>query len=191
MSGNTIHAINDYAFAGLNKLTSLTLNYCGLNYVPPLGPVKGNLEILHLSFNSLIVIPADYFCGFARLRFVSLDYNKLLAVPNITPLKATLLELDGNQILSFGPFLTNTTFPRLRHLSVISNKITYLSRGMISCWPKLIRLYLSKNLLKSLEDLSGVTRVPSASLMVKYICYLMRYEIKMTTPHLFTLFIAL
>ena len=137
---------------------------------PPLGPVKGNLEILSLPSNCLIVIPADYFCGFARLRFVSLDFTKILIVQNVTPLKATLhlLELDGNQIPSFKPFLTNTTFTILRHLTVTSNNMTYLSRDMLSCWPILIRLYLVNNLLKSLEDWSGVIRVPSASFMVKY-----------------------
>ena len=178
MSGNLIHVIDDEAFWGLNNLSSLTLSHCGLNEVPPLGPVKSNLEILRLPSNCLIVIPGDNFYGFARLRFVSLDFHKILVVPNVTPLKATLhlLELDGNQIASFEPFLSNTTFPILRHLTVISNNITYLSRDMLSCWPILVRLYLVNNLLKSLEDLSGVIRVPSASLMVKYSSYLIRYH---------------
>ena len=174
-----IHVIEDDACVGLNNLTSLTLAHCGLNEAPPLHPVKDNLEILSLSYNCLIVIPANYFCGFTRLLSISFDRNKLLAIPNITPLKAKLvyLELGGNRITSFKPFLTNTTYPAMRQLGVTDNKIKYLSRNMISCWPKLISLQLRKNLLKSLEDLSGVIRVHSVSLTVWYSSYLMRYPI--------------
>ena len=179
--GNTIHVIEDDAFVGLNTLTFLTLAHCGLNEAPPLDPVKDNLELLRLSSNCLVVIPADYFCGFTRLQSISFDYNKLLAVPNITPLKAKLvhLELGGNQITSFKPFLTSTIYPAMRQLGVTDNKIKYLSRNMISCWPKLISLQLSNNLLKSLEDLSGVIRVRSLSLEVWYSNYLMKYAIRM------------
>ena len=147
---------------------TLGLSDCGLTKMPPLDSVKNNLRTLYLSFNCLIAIPADYFCGFTHLMTISLDYNKLLAVPNITPLKTQLvhLELGGNQIQSFEPFLTRTTFPQMRHLSVNSNKIRYLSRDMISFWPKLTMLHLRNNLLKSLEDLSGVIRAPLASLTV-------------------------
>ena len=148
--------------------------------MPPLGPVKDSLKILRLSSNSLFAIPADYFRGFTRLWSVSLESNKLLVVPNITPLKRNLvlLDLDSNRITSFEPFLTNTIFPTMRQLSVTHNEITYLSRDMIMCWPKLISLHLAKNLLKSLDDLSGVIRVPSASLKVRYSSYLMRCAIK-------------
>ena len=143
---------------------------CGLTKMPPLDTTKNNLITLYLSSNCLIAIPPDYFCGFTRLMTIRLDYNKLLAVPNITPLKATLfhLELSGNQIQSFGPFLTSTTFPPMRQLSVNNNKIKYLSRDMISPWPKLIMLHLRNNLLKSLEDLSGLIRAPLTSLTVWY-----------------------
>ena len=161
--------IEDDAFLGLNHLSSLTLNYCGLKEVPPLGPVRGNLKILHLSSNCLIVIPEDYFCGFTRLQSISLDSNKLLAVTNITPIKSKLthLELDGNQIPSFDPFLMHTTFPTMRQLNVHNDKITYLSRDMISWWPKLMILHLRNNLLKSLENLSGLIRAQPASLMIR------------------------
>ena len=160
MYGDTIYVIEDDALVGLNKLVSLDLSNCGLSIVPPISPTKGNLAFLLLSSNCLIDIPEDYFCGFTRLMSIRLDYNKLLAVPNITPLKATLAVLDvsDNQIPSFEPFLTNTTFPALRTLIVSKNTITYLSREMISCWPKLKSLRLRNNLLTNLEDLSGMIR---------------------------------
>ena len=114
--------------------------------MPPLRPLKGKLATLHLSSNCLKAIPEDYFCGFIRLSSIYLDYNKLLAVPDITSLKATLayLELGGNRITSFEPFLTNTTFPTLRFLIAYNNRITYLTRDMIRCWPKLINLAFTK-----------------------------------------------
>ena len=138
--------------------------------MPPLGAIKGNLATLHLSSNCLIEIARYYFCGFTRLRSIRLDRNKLLAVPNMTPLKAslTILDLSGNRIPSFEPFMTNTTFPKLRNLGVSSNAITYLRRDIISCWPKLMTLHLRNNLLKNLEDLSGVIRVSSPTLTVLY-----------------------
>ena len=149
---------------------TLGLSDCGLTKMPPLYSVKNNLRTLYLSSNCLISIPADYFCGFTHLMTISLDYNKFLAVPNISPLKATLvhLELSGNQIPSVEPFLTFTTFPLMRELGVNNNEIKYLSRDMISYWPKLTMLHLRNNLLKSLEDLSQLIRAPSASLTVWY-----------------------
>ena len=168
MFGDTIQVIEDDAFVGLKKLISLDLSFCGLNKVPPLDPLKGNLESLLLSSNYLVDIPGEYFCGFSRLMSIRLEYNKLLAVPNITPLKASLavLDLSENQIPSFEPFLTNTTFPALRILGVSENTIRDLSRDMISCWPKLKSLHLRNNLLKNLEDLSRVIRVSSPKLTV-------------------------
>ena len=166
MFGETIHIIEDDAFVGLNNLVSLDLSFCGLNKIPPLVPVKGNLENLLLSFNCLVDIPGNYFFGFSRLMSIRLDYNKLLAIPNITPIRATLavLELSGNQISSLKPVLTSTTFPALRILAVGKNTIRYLSRDMISCWPKLMSLRLRSNLLPNLEDLSGMIREYSAKM---------------------------
>ena len=133
MYGSTIHVIEDDAFVGLDNLNILSLSYCGLNEMPPLVPVNGNLDILRLSYNCLIVIPADYFCGFTSLMTISLDYNKLLAVTNITPLMAQLthLGLGGNKVPSFEPFLMRTTLPTMRQLIVDNNKIKYLSRDMV------------------------------------------------------------
>ena len=138
--------------------------------MPPLGAIKGHLATLHLSSNCLIEIARYYFCGFTRLRSIRLDRNKLLAVPNMTPLKAslTILDLSGNRIPSFEPLMINTTFPKLRNLGVSNNAITYLRRDIISCWPKLMTLHVRNNLLKNLEDLSGVIRVSSPTLTVLY-----------------------
>ena len=147
--------------------------------MPPLRPLKGNLATLHLSSNCLKAIPEDYFCGFIRLSSIYFDYNKLLAVPNITPLKATLayLKLGGNRITSFEPFLTNTTFPTLRFLIAYNNRITYLTRDMIRCWPKLINLNLRNNLLKNLEDLSLMIHEAPLPLTVRLNSYPIRYTI--------------
>ena len=133
--GDAIHVIEDDAFVGVKQLVSLDLSFCGLNKVPRLGTIKGNLERLLLSSNCLIDIPGVYFCGFTRLMSIRLEYNKLLAIPNITPLQATLavLDLSESQIPSFEPFLTSTTFPALRILGVSKNTIRVLSRYMISC----------------------------------------------------------
>ena len=148
----------------------LVLNRCGLNRMPPLCPIKDTLVTLHLTHNCLIDIPGNYFSGFTHLRSINLVNNKLLAVPNITLLKATLasLYLSANQIPSFEPFLTSTTFPLLRVLGVDKNMIKYLSRDMIGCWPNLWTLCLRNNLLKKLEDLSGVIRASSPTLTVLY-----------------------
>ena len=147
--------------------------------MPPLGPVKGNLESLRLSSNCLIAIPTDYFCGFTRLKTISLDNNKFIAIPNVTPLVAQLshLDLDGNNIPSFEPFMSRTTFPMMLQLIINNNEIKYLSRGMISYWPQLVFLNLRNNLLKTIEDLSGLIRVPSASLKVGYCSYHKIYAI--------------
>ena len=173
LSGNTIHVIEDDAFVGLNNLITLALSYCGFNAMPSLAPVKDNSEILRLSYNYLIVIPEDYFLGFIRLMTISLDHNKLMAVPNITPLMAQLIfiQLDKNGVASFEPFLTCTTLPTMHQLNVNNNKITYLSRDIFGYWPELMILHLKNNLLKRLEDLSGLIRDPSASLTVRYCGY--------------------
>ena len=179
MYGNKIHVIEEDAFVGLKDLITLALSDCGLNEMYPLGPVKGNLKNLRLSSNCLIVIPTDYFCGFIRLRTISLENNKFLAVPNVTPLVTQLykIELGRNNIPSFEPCLTHTTFPRMLQLKVNNNEIECLSRDMIRHCPELVRLNLRNNLLKTMEDLSGLIRGPSASLTVRYCSYHMLYVI--------------
>ena len=168
--GDTIHIFEDDAFVGLNHLTFLDLSNCGLNKAPPLGPIKGNLANLHLSYNCFVDIAGDYFNAFTRLRSISLDHNKLLSVPNITPLTTTLtfLDLGGKEISAFEPFLTSTTLPTLRQLVVDDYNITYLGRDMIRCWSKLMTLKLRRNFLRNLGDLSEMIRESSPSLMVLY-----------------------
>ena len=153
--------------------------------MPPLRPLKGNLTALHLSSNYLKAIPADYFCGFIRLSSTYLDYNKLLAVPNITPLKATLahLELGRNPITSFEPFLTNTIFPILRFLIAYNNRITYLTRDMIRYWPKLINSNLRNSLLKNFENLSLMIHEAPLSLTVRLNSYPSREHIVSDVLH--------
>ena len=166
--GDTIHVIEDDALFGLYNLTSLELNNCGLNNMPPLHAVKSNIEILRLAWNILVNVSVDYFHGFCRLHTINLNQNKILALPNIIPLRATLkcIDFTENNIESFEPFSTNTTFPALSTLIVSYNYIGYLSSYMISCWPRLRSLDLRENLLNTLEDMSGVVR--AIPLMVLY-----------------------
>ena len=128
--------------------------------MPPLSHVKDGLRTLNLGRNLLNDVPAEYFYGFVVLSIIQIYANKLTAVPDIRPLNATLkvLDLSSNEIESLEPFLSNTIFPKLHRLDVTDNKIGYLSSGMISCWPRLLALNFGNNLLKSLEDLSVVTR---------------------------------
>ena len=128
--------------------------------MPPLNPVKSTLETLRLGQNHLANVSADYFHDFITLRSIILSNNNFIEIPNIIPLTATLhyFNMGSNKVQSFAPFLSNTTFTEVLTLYMSSNKIRYLSRDMLRCWPKLLILYLSNNLLKSLEDLSGVIR---------------------------------
>ena len=158
--GNRIHVIEKDAFVGLHSLIILDLTYCGLDTMPPLNPIKSTLQTLHLGQNNLFNISADYFHGFINLKYITLYDNNFSLVPNIIPCAATIqyLYMGTNAVQTFEPFLTNTTFTAVLRLRLSDNRIRYLSRDMIRCWPNLLTLHLTNNFLKSLEDLTGVTR---------------------------------
>ena len=129
--------------------------------MPPLNPVNGTLETLNLGQNDLVNVSSDYFHDFITLKSVTLSNNNFIEVQNIRPLRTTLqyLYMSRNKVQSFEPFLTNITFTEVLILHMAYNKIRFLGRDMIRYWPKLLILYLNNNLLKSLEDLSGVIRL--------------------------------
>ena len=159
--GKPIYVIEEDAFVGMHSLITLDLTYCQLKTMPPLNPLKGTLETLNLDQNDLVNVSSDYFHDFFTLKSVTLSYNNFIEVPNTLPLNTTLqyLYMSRNKVQSFEPSLTNVTFTEVLILHMAYNEIRYLSRDMVRCWPKLLILYLNNNLLKSLEDLSGVIRL--------------------------------
>ena len=128
--------------------------------MPPLGPTKHSLERLDLSHNYLVFIERNYFVGFHRLFTLYLSFNFLSAIPDVSPLAGTLVMVDiaHNLVVSLSPFLSDDTFFELRHLVVSDNNVSELTPVMILQWPRLRCLNIEYNFLKTLGDLSRITR---------------------------------
>ena len=121
--------------------------YTGLMSMPPLTPVKNTLKKLKLDYNDISRVPQGYFLGFKKLQKLSMCCNILRQVPDITPLHNTIgyLSLGGNKIMSLSGALNGTTYRQLHYISLGANFIKIFDSGMMSFWPVVNTLSLTKN----------------------------------------------
>ena len=152
-------------------MKTLRLKCCSIKQMPPLDPVKGNLEVLRLRYNSLTFIPWDYFQGFTRLKEVDLTSNEIYTLLGLNQIAETLaiLAIENNQLTSVGLSSMNVTFSRLYRLNVGKNNITTLSWEILRHFRWLYFFYVNENLLETVDDLSGVMHGRKTSVSLKYI----------------------
>ena len=120
--------------------------------MPPLDPIKRDLQQLNLQNNKISCVPRDYFDGFTSLKRVHLSSNLLVDFPCMTPLVSTLEQLatDANKIEMIPPNFYNTSYVRLQYLDLRSNAISIFDYGSIHAWPALRSLRLKNNRITSL-----------------------------------------
>ena len=147
-----IYHIEEMAFAGVHYLRTMRLQHLGLKSMPPITPVKSNLEELILKCNNISFVPSNYFLGFKKLKILSLRDNTLHSVPDVTLLHHTILELhlNSNNIHSLLGALNGTIYPLLRQLSLGGNVISSVDTAMLSLWPSLRIWDLSSNAIINL-----------------------------------------
>ena len=138
--------------------------------MPPLIPIKDTLVKLDLGGNDLAFIESNYFKGFCRLITLFLSFNHLSAIPDITFLASSLKNFDisDNSLLSLKPVLSEVSYLKLARLVVSYNNISELTAFMLTRWPRLEHLAIEHNLLETLEDLSGITRVTILKVLMKH-----------------------
>ena len=137
--------------------------------MPPVIPIKDTLVELDLGGNYLAFIESNYFKGFRRLTTLFLSFNHLSAIPDITFLASSLenFDISDNSLLSLKHVLSEISYPKLARLVVSHNNISELTAFMLTRWPRLGHLAIDHNLLETLEDLSGITRVTILKVLMK------------------------
>ena len=161
--------IDNMAFAGNWTLESIMIVYAGLTDMPPLGPVKRNIQFLYLFENNISFISSLYFKGFDFLQQLDLHRNSLQIFPDVTSLSFTLvlLDLDYNRIKSIPHKFFMTKFLRLEKLYLQSNKIPSFDYDSIAPWLKLNYIDLGMNDITTLPDIQDEYNNCSTILRIK------------------------
>ena len=156
-----IHLFEEEAFCGLSKLQRLQMRFCEISEMPPLNPVKRTLSRITLTHNRIMSIAADYFFGFANLRYLELSHNCLMSVSQLHPLSATLehLYLDSNRLQHFPTSVHNVTYTLLLTLSLSGNNLIEFTKDVLGNLQNLGRLNLRTNSISRVEDLRSIHRL--------------------------------
>ena len=140
------------AFAAIPNVSSIGLSYTGLVNMPPLTPLKRNLENLFLGFNSIAFVPQSYFLGFKKLGVLDMRHNILHVIPDISPLRNTLqmICLTKNKLRSMSDGFTLVVFLELGAIHLEDNIIQEFDSSMLPFWPILHLLDLRYNRIVNL-----------------------------------------
>ena len=98
---------------------------------------------------------------FPKLELLLLDDNGLEAVPDVSLIADTLINiyLSRNRIISLR-YLHNIRFPKLQILDLSKNQISIISVDKLEM-PRLLTLSLHENLIKIIEPIVGMLGDPS------------------------------
>ena len=149
---NIIITMDIDALSGLAMLEVLHLKRCHLRQMPPVvDTVKRTLEVLNLHGNRISTIVVDYFDGFATLTHLQLSENQLKTIPDLKPLRGTLIHLSfsSNCITDISPSLYTNTFASLTSIKLLDNLISNFPCCVFSKWPNLGEFDISYNHLHS------------------------------------------
>ena len=168
--------IDNMAFRGNWNLESIAIAHTRLTTMPPLNPVKRNLQYLFLFHNSISFVPSLYFKGFYSLKHLDLRSNSLQIFPDVTSLSCTLVQLafSYNCIETIPHTFYMTKFSHLEKLLLYSNHIPTFDYGTISSWPNLNHLDLAKNDITNLPDIQNQYNNCSTILRTK--CSVLLYK---------------
>ena len=152
---NPIHLVHQAAFRGTNLLR-LSISVGHLKYFPRVGKYCVDLDesILNQSIQTNESLGS---CGWDKLASLRLFYNQLTEVPVVDFLQFQLIELGlgFNQISSLSN-MCNINYTVLKSLYLNDNRISHIN---FACFimPRLENVFLNRNLLKFIGDLSMST----------------------------------
>ena len=122
--------------------------------LPNLQPVKATLCRLTIRSGQFATIPLNYFNGFSKLRYLSLDRGALKNVPPINALAKTIntLDLNRNKITNLhGDWLENM-YGKLRKLFITNDRIFVVSSQIWKGIPNISSIIIYHNDITHIED---------------------------------------
>ena len=108
---------------GLSSLNFLTLKQCKLRQMSAVGTVKDTLQLLNFNGNRITQISRQYFEGFTYLKQVFLADNRLIRIPDVSPVRHALqmMALSFNYITSIPSLLLDHIYPCLTSVCLYNN----------------------------------------------------------------------
>lgn len=153
LSSNNIRLIADESLTGASKLNVLRIANNSLETVETMALAELELESLDLSSNRLAEIPAAL-GRLAKLRKLDLSRNNISKLYQFMLNKLSSLhsiDLSKNRLASIGPFIFSDS-AELYSIDLSQNNITIIFKDAFMKCPKLRKLILANNSLKSLDD---------------------------------------
>ena len=153
-----LERIEDGAFCGISRLSTLKLDLNKLTSLPQLCSLKCCLVNLHIEENKLSRINKDLFEGFKKLQIVNLNDNNLLVLPDLHWIEHSVSRLTAsrNKLQSLDGLHTSGIFIRLNTISVYSNYIRDFNISLLRHIHKLDYLDLQDNKLTHIDDIRGL-----------------------------------
>ena len=149
--------LHDGAFAGLNRLTSLSIEKSDLTDAPQLHGASRALTYFSLKQNYITSIPINYFIHFKRLKKLYLEQNIIKEIPNITPLinSLVLLSLTNNHIFDLGKRHFSVTYKMLEEIRLGHNQLLSIDFvGLIKKCPQIEHIQVHSNFITELPNLA-------------------------------------
>ncbi|KRZ13066.1 Leucine-rich repeat-containing protein egg-6 [Trichinella zimbabwensis] len=155
ISNNALVDLTEYAFEHNEALKVIRAKNNKISTLSPnsLNEVKSNLELLDLSGNQLIQVPAQNLRSFQKLRMLDLSDNLIDKIPNLQFMNMPELRdlrLGGNKIAEVMP-LAFMNIPKLEVLNLTRNTIATMETNPIQQFENLEILDLSWNKLNRLK----------------------------------------
>ncbi|KRY32860.1 Leucine-rich repeat-containing protein let-4 [Trichinella spiralis] len=155
ISNNALVDLTEYAFEHNEALKVIRAKNNKISTLSPnsLNEVKNILELLDLSGNQLIQVPAQNLRSFQKLRVLDLSDNLIDKIPNLQFMNMPELRdlrLGGNKIAAVMP-LAFMNIPKLEVLNLTRNAITTMETNPIQQFENLEILDLSWNKLNKLN----------------------------------------
>ncbi|KRX91959.1 Leucine-rich repeat-containing protein egg-6 [Trichinella pseudospiralis] len=155
ISNNALVDLTEYAFEHNEALKVIRARNNKISILSPnsLNEVKNNLELLDLSGNQLIQVPAQNLRSFQKLRMLDLSDNFIDKIPNLQFMNMPELRdlrLGGNKIAEVMP-LAFMNIPKLEVLNLTRNAIATMETNPIQQFENLEILDLSWNKLNRLK----------------------------------------
>ena len=141
-------------FQGLNALHDLWITSCSLREPPPLNHIRSTIQLLNIYKNDIQYIPNRYFEGCKELNVLSVSYNKMTSIPNISAVARTIkhIYMTYNDIISVES-LKYAYFPSLHSLYLSHNYISSISWSFLKNMPHLYIITLEYNRLVQIPDI--------------------------------------
>lgn len=179
--------VSNGTFSKLNSVQSMRIESCNIPVLPEY-TFWGLFNVLNISIHlnktssKQLIFKEDTFAGLQKLQNLELDHNSLIVLPanlfcgleNLKILNLTSCDLDDARNIGLGTIETTRCLPELLVLDLSQNILKSIPDGIFSSLVNLKILYLNNNQLSELYPyaFSGLSRLQSLDLSNNRISHL-------------------